>query len=113
MQSHPGSGAVAPLERSVSVGEISASEAGEIRALNGLIADADRELKRWQQLAVVIRSQRAQLLSRVVESKGLDMRNIYNVNDESGVIVQTHQYVVEPKTDEADSKSSSRRTPGK
>lgn len=92
--------AVTPLERPFAVGEISGPEAVEIRALNELVKDAEQELQRWQRLTTVCRNQRVQFLKRIVEDKGLDMRNIYSVNDESGVIVQTHRYV-EPEPPEA------------
>ncbi|MGV0984986.1 MAG: hypothetical protein ACOYB2_10555 [Limnohabitans sp.] len=102
MQMQPGQegNAVTPLERPVQVGEISGPEAVEIRALNELVADTEKELTRWQRLATVARNQRIQFLKRIVEEKGLDMRHVYSVNDDSGVIVQTHRHV-EPEPPEA------------
>lgn len=101
MQNSPDMGhAVTPLERPRQVGEISGPQAVEIRALNELVSDAEKEFVRWQRFVTVARNQRVQFLKRIVEEKGLDMRNVYSVNDESGVIVQTHQYVEPEPPDE-------------
>ena len=80
---------MAKLDQPVKVGEITGPESAEVKALNTLVAQAQAEAQRWQQLHAVCVSQRSAYLQRLASDRGLDMKNVYGVDVETGIIFQT------------------------
>jgi hypothetical protein len=84
------------LPEPVHVGDLTAAEAAEIRAVNALVKTWDEELERLRKTNTAVRLYRESILDKVIESRGLDKRNAYNLDDETGGIRMTHE-VVEPE----------------
>ena len=75
------------------VGEISAAEAQEIKTINALIAAIEADAVKASQLHRMARNNLQQYLKQLLEDRGLDTGDTYNIDDESGVIMRTHERV--------------------
>ena len=77
------------LDQPIKVGEISGPESAEVKALNGLVTHAQAEAQRWQNLLAICINQRTGYLRSLATDRGLDPKNVYGVDVETGVILQT------------------------
>lgn len=74
------------LDQPEVVGELTASEAQEIRARNELLKQLEVDVVKFQRLLAVARNEKNQFIRNVVVTRGFDLRHEYNVDDESGII---------------------------
>jgi hypothetical protein len=75
------------------VGEISAAEAREIKTLNDLVTETQKDLQHAQRVAQVVQMHRLTFLRSLIEQRGLDAADLYNIDDDSGSIWRTHELV--------------------
>lgn len=81
------------LAQPVRVGELTVSDANEIRTVNALLKKWDEDLEHARKTRAVVAMYRQQMLDKLITERNLDKRNVYSLDDESGLIVQTHEFV--------------------
>lgn len=81
------------LQKPESVGSVSAVESLEIRARNELIKDLAADATKAQRVYNIALNERLSFVRGLVSSQGLDPRNEYSVDDQSGVITMTSVFV--------------------
>jgi hypothetical protein len=79
------------LRQPEQVGEISAAEAREIKVLNELLKKLEDETKQAQQVLVVTTNYRLQYLQGLIKARNLAADDLYNINDDTGLIFRTHE----------------------
>jgi hypothetical protein len=83
------------LQQPELVGDITASEANEIRTINSLIKHWDEEFENARKTRAAVGLYRQSILDKVISERNLDKRNVYNIDDESGRILMTHEFIEE------------------
>jgi hypothetical protein len=79
------------LQQPQMVGEITAAEANEIKALNALLTAVTAEADRARQVVTVTVQYRLSFLKRLLEARQLPPDDLYTISDDTGRISRTHE----------------------
>jgi hypothetical protein len=79
------------LPQPVPVGEITLSEAREIKALNELQVMLQADAAKASRVVKVAHAHRREFMKGILYSRDLDTSDIYTIDDEAGVISKTHE----------------------